>query len=177
MNLFDAIARRHSVRAYQDRPVEREKLQSLFAAVRLAPSARNAQEWRFILVTDPELRKEVCAAGGQPFLKECPVIVAACAETDRRIMRCGEAAYAVDVAIAVDHLCLAATALGLGTCWIGSFDPEAVRLILSIPEETPVVALIALGYAADEAPPAVDKHRLAPEEFLWENGWKQPLER
>lgn len=177
MNLFDAIARRHSVRTYLDRPVEREKLQSLFSAVRLAPSARNAQEWRFVLVTDPELRREAAAAGGQPFLRDCPVIIAACAETDRRIMRCGEAAYAIDVAIAVDHLCLAATALGLGTCWIGSFDPESVRQLLGIPEGTPVVALIALGYAADMARPAVDKHRLAPEEFLWENGWKLPLER
>ncbi len=92
MNIFDTIANRYSVRSYLDKKVEPEKLRSIFSAVRLAPSARNAQEWRFVVVTDPELREQVAKAGGQPFLKECPVIVAACAETDRRAMKCGELA-------------------------------------------------------------------------------------
>ena len=103
MNLFDAIAHRRSVRSFLDKPIEREKLVSIFSAVRLAPSARNAQEWRFILVTDPDLREKVAVAGGQPFLRQCPVIVAACAETDKRVMRCGEPAYPIDVAIAIDR--------------------------------------------------------------------------
>lgn len=171
MNLFEAIAVRRSVRAYQDKPVEREKLESIFAAVRLAPSARNAQEWRFVLVTDPELRSKVAAAGAPPFLKDCPVIVVACAITDRRIMRCGEAAYPIDLAIAIDHLTLAAAAMGLGTCWIGSFESESVREALGIPEGVPIVELVALGYPADEAPHTVDKRRLSVDEIVAENGW------
>ncbi|QQO11453.1 nitroreductase family protein [Breznakiella homolactica] len=177
MNLFDAIAKRHSVRTYLDKPVEPEKLQSIFSAVRLAPSARNGQEWRFIAVTDPELRERVAAAGGQPFLSQCPVIVAACAETDRRVMRCGEMAYPIDVAIAIDHLTLAAAAMGLGTCWVGSFDPQIVREALGIPENAPVVELIALGYSAEEDKPAADKARLKMSEIFWENSWNNPFLR
>jgi nitroreductase len=174
MNLFDAIAGRYSVRAYQDKAIEREKLESIFDAVRLAPSARNAQEWRFIVVTDAELRAKVAAAGGQPFLRECPAIIAACAETDRRPMRCGELAYPIDLAIAIDHLTLAATAMGLGTCWIGSFDAPAVRSVLGIPDEVPVVELVAIGYPADRAPAPANRRRLALDEILMENGWRQP---
>ena len=177
MNLFDAIAHRRSVRSFLDKPIEREKLVSIFSAVRLAPSARNAQEWRFILVTDPDLREKLAAAGGQPFLRQCPVIVAACAETDKRVMRCGEPAYPIDVAIAIDHLTLAATAMGLGTCWIGSFDPEPVKEALQIPKEVPVVELVAMGYPADAERPVADKQRLPLSEILWENGWRKPLER
>ncbi len=173
MNIFDTIANRYSVRSYLDKKVEPEKLRSIFSAVRLAPSARNAQEWRFVVVTDPELREQVAKAGGQPFLKECPVIVAACAETDRRAMKCGELAYTVDLAIAIDHLTLAATAMGLGTCWIGSFDPVMVQDALDIPKEYPVVALLSLGYPAEQGKPAVEKSRLALNDILFENGWRK----
>jgi nitroreductase len=175
MNVFDAITKRYSVRAFQDRPVEYEKLQSIFSAVRLAPSARNAQEWRFILVTDPELRKQVAAAGGQPFLFQCPVIIVVCAETDRRVMRCGELAYPINTAIAIDHLTLTAAALDLGTCWVASFDPAPVRAALDIPGPVPVVELVALGYPAGEKPPGADKPRLKMAEFLWENTWGKPF--
>jgi nitroreductase len=175
MNIFDVIAKRYSVRAFQDRPVEHEKLQSIFSAVRLAPSARNAQEWRFILVTDPKLRRQVAAAGGQPFLSQCPVIVVVCAETDRRVMRCGELAYPIDVAIAIDHLTLTAAALDLGTCWVASFDPQPVRAALNIPGEVPVVELVALGYPAGNTAPGTEKPRIKMAEFLWENTWGKPF--
>ncbi len=171
MNIFDAIANRRSVRAYLDKPVEREKIESIFSAVRLAPSAKNAQEWRFIVVTDARLRALVAEAGGQPFLRNCPAIVVACAETDGRVMRCGETAYPIDLAIAIDHLTLAATAMGVGTCWIGSFDSEPVRDALGIPASVPVAALITLGYPADDTIP--EKHRLRLDEILMENGWKE----
>jgi nitroreductase len=174
MNIFDTIANRYSVRAFSERAVERAKIESIFNAVRLAPSARNTQEWRFVLVTDAKLKASVAEAGGQPFLKECPVIVAACAVTDKRPMRCGELAYPIDIAIAIDHLTLAAVAMGLGTCWIGSFDPIKVRMVLNIPEEVPVVELIALGYPADSAPPPQHKNRLKLSDILMENGWQEP---
>ncbi len=168
MNVFDAIAKRRSVRSFSDKRIEPEKLSSIFNAVRLAPSARNAQEWRFIIVRDPDKRSAVAAAGGQPFLKQCPVIVVACAETDRRPMRCGEVAYPIDLAIAIDHFTLAATAMGLGTCWIGSFDARAVRAALAIPEMVPVVSLLAVGYPNDEA---AEKARLPEERIIAEDGW------
>lgn len=175
MNLFETIAKRRSVRSYLEKPVEREKIESIFNAVRLAPSACNAQEWRFILVTDAELRARIAESGGQPFLKQCPVIVVACALTNRRVMRCGEVAYLVDVALALDHLMLAAEALGLGTCYIGAFDSELVRKELGIPRDVPVPALVSLGYAADGDKPPYAKHRLSIDEILMENRWAEPL--
>ncbi|MDR3144652.1 MAG: nitroreductase family protein [Treponema sp.] len=175
MDIFESIRKRYSVRAFKDKPVEYEKLQAIFQAVREAPSARNAQEWRFILVTNRDLRKQVAAAGGQPFLSRCPIIVAACAETDCRVMRCGEPAYPIDVAIAIDHLTLAAVQLGLGTCWVASFDPAPVKTALGIPPEAPVVALVALGYPEEEEKPGTDKPRLRMSEFLWENAWGTPF--
>jgi nitroreductase len=175
MNVFEAIARRNSVRSYLDKPVEQEKLQMIFSAVRLAPSARNAQEWRFIMVTDPILRKKVAAAGGHLFLFQCPVIIAVCAETNRRVCQCGEMAYPMDVAIAIDHLTLAAVELGLGTCWVASFDAQPVREALDIPGAVPVVELVTLGYPAPGDVLKTDKPRLKMSEFLWENTWEKPF--
>jgi nitroreductase len=153
MTVTQAIATRKSVRSFEDRPVEPEVLQALMEQVRLAPSARNSQEWRFVLVTDPELRKNLAdAAGGQRFVGEAPVIVVACAETDRRLMSCGHPAFLIDVAIAVDHLTLAAVEMGLGTCWIGAFDPQKVREVLGIPPEIEVVQILPLGYPKDPSP-------------------------
>ncbi len=146
MDVFEAIRARKSVRTWQDRPVEPEKLRRVLEAARLAPSARNGQEWRFVVVTDREKRERLAQeASSERFMAGAPVIIAACAETDGRIMRCGQRAYPIDVAIAMDHLSLAAVAEGLGTCWIGSFDPSQVRRILGIPDSVEVVELMPLG--------------------------------
>jgi nitroreductase len=170
MNVYEAIRLRKSVRAYKKDQVEREKIERIFDAVRLAPSARNAQEWRFIVVDDPSVKSRLAReAAGQSFLADCPIIVACCARTDARPMRCGERAYPIDIAIAVDHLTLAAVEEGLGTCWIGSFDAPQTRLILGIPEDVPVVALVALGYPRDPNP--VEKDRDPLTEVLFRNSW------
>ena len=170
MEVYDSIRIRKSVRAYLDKPIEREKLGRVLNAVRLAPSAGNRQEWRFVVVTDPEKRSRLAEeAAGQRFMAEAPVVVAACAETDGKIMRCGEACYPIDVAIAVDHLTLAAVAEGLGTCWIGSFDPDTVRRILEIPEQIVVVELLPLGYPKDPKP--VTKSRLPLETIVCYEKW------
>ncbi len=159
MDVFEAIRARKSVRTYQARPVEPEKLRRVLEAARLAPSARNVQEWRFVVVTDREKRERLAnEASSEHFMAGAPAIIAACAETDGRIMRCGQRAYPIDVAIAIDHLTLAAVAEGLGTCWIGSFDPAEVRRILAIPESVEVVELLPLGYPRDPQP--VRKSRL-----------------
>jgi nitroreductase len=170
MEVIDAIRSRKSVRSYLDKAVEKEKLSRVLEAARMAPSAGNRQEWRFVVVTDPEKRRRLAEeAAGQRFIAEAPVVIAACAQTDGRIMRCGQACYPIDVAIAVDHLTLAAVAEGLGTCWIGSFDPEAVRRILAIPKEIVVVELLPLGYPRDPQP--VAKSRLPIETIVRYESW------
>jgi nitroreductase len=168
MNVHQAIATRKSVRAFADRGVEEEKLRRILESTRLAPSAKNRQEWRFVVVTDPESRSALTeAAYGQSFVGEAPVVVVACAETDHRIMHCGHSAFLVDVSIAIDHLTLAAVEEGLGTCWIGYFDPKEVRKILSIPSEIEVVQLVPLGYPKDPEPSP--KRRLELDDIVhWE---------
>ena len=158
MNVIDAIKTRKSVRAYLDRPVEDTKLSAVLEAARLAPSASNRQEWRFVIVREVETRKKLAyVAGNQEFIAEAPVVIVACAETDEHLMNCGQPCYPIDVAIALDHITLAAVELGLGTCWIGNFDERKVKEILGIPERVRVVELMPLGYPVD--PSVVEKKR------------------
>jgi len=158
MDVIDAIKTRKSVRAYLDRPVEEEKLNLVLEAGRLAPSASNRQEWRFVIVREVEKRVHLAqVAGNQSFIAEAPVVIVACAETDGHLMPCGLSSYPIDVAIALDHMTLAAVASGLGTCWIGDFDESKVKEILGIPEKIRVVELMPLGYPVD--PSAITKKR------------------
>ena len=150
MTVIEPIRKRYSCRAYQDIAVEQEKLDSIFEAARLAPSAKNMQDWRFVVVTDKEKKRRLAkAASNQMFLENAGAIIAACSNSDY-VMRCGQAIGPIDVAIALEHICLQAAELGLATCWIGSFYPEKVRVILDIPEDVAVIELMTLGYPADE---------------------------
>ena len=150
MTVIEPIRKRYSCRAYQDRRIEQEKLDSVFEAARLAPSAKNMQDWRFVIVTDKERKRRLAeAANNQKFIADAGVIIVACSNSDD-VMRCGQAIGPIDVAIALEHICLQATKLGLATCWIGSFYPEKVRAILDIPEDIAVIELMSLGYPADE---------------------------
>ena len=159
MDVYQAIRARKSVRAFRDQEVDDETLTRLFEAVRLAPSAKNSQEWRFVVVRDRDTRERIATEGaGQAFIGRAPVLVVCCAETEGRTMRGGQQAYPIDVAIAIDHLTLAAVAEGLGTCWIGAYDESKVKDILGIPRAIRVVELLPLGYPVD--PAAVDKSRL-----------------
>jgi nitroreductase len=118
-------------------------------ALRYAPSACNFQPWRFILVTDPELRRNVAnAAVGQLWMADAPVIVVGCAFPDEAFKGMGGSGNSaeIDVTIALDHLTLAAVADGLGTCWIGAFDEKKVKRLLEIPRDVKVVAMTPLGY-------------------------------
>jgi nitroreductase len=159
MNVIDAIQTRKSVRQFLSKPVEDDKLQLILSAARLAPSASNRQEWRFVVVRDPETRQRLAdAARGQQFVGEAPVVIVACAATDDHIMPCGLPCFSLDVAIALDHITLAAVEQGLGTCWIGAFHQDQVKQILGIPDEIRVVELMPLGYPADPTP--IEKRRL-----------------
>ena len=150
MTVLEAIRKRYSCRAYQDRPVEPEKLAQLFEAARLAPSARNIQDWRFVAVTDKAARRQLAATTNRPeVFDKAGVIIAACSNSDY-VMRCGQAIGPIDVAIALEHIALQAADSGLATCWIGSFDTEKVRAVLDIPAGIAVIELMALGYPADQ---------------------------
>jgi nitroreductase len=170
MDIYELIRTRKSVRSYQNRSVEQEKLDRLMEAARMAPSASNRQEWRFVVVTDPEQREKLAAAASnQRFVAEAAVVIACCAKSDGHIMKCGLPSYPIDVSIAIDHITLAATAEGLGTCWIGAFDQEAVKKLLGIPDEVKVVQLLTLGYPVD--PSAVSKRRLELDEIVHAERW------
>ena len=171
MDVYEAIITRKSVRAFEDRDVPEDVLQRVFEAVRLAPSASNRQEWRFVVVRDPADRQKLArAANDQEFVGQAPVILACCAETDGHAMPCGQLSYPIDVAIAVDHLTLCAVAEGLGTCWIGAFEEGRVKEILGIPPQIRVVALMPLGYPQDPAP--VAKFRLPVKKIVKWGRWQ-----
>ena len=154
MNIMDAIKARRSIRSYKDQPVEPAKLQQVLEAARLAPSASNRQDWKFIVVQDQQMREALAnACHNQKFVSQAPVVIAVCSTNPTRTMASGQPAAAVDLAIAVDHMTLAAVELGLGTCWIGAFDAPAVAKILGVPSDAAVVHVLPLGYSAD-LPPA-----------------------
>ncbi len=171
MDVFEAIRRRKSVRAFLDRDVPDEMVLALLDAARLAPSASNRQEWRFVVVRDATLRKQLAdAAGGQKSVGEAPVVLVCCAETNGHVMACGQLCYPIDVAIAIDHITLCATAEGLGTCWIGAFDESQVKESLGIPAEIRVVELLPLGWPRDASP--VEKKRLALDDIVKYERWQ-----
>jgi len=147
MNVMKAIQSRRSIRAYDTRGVEEEKLVRILESARLSPSAGNRQERRFVVIKDAKTRKMLCeAARNQTFVAEAPVVIVACSVESEYVMSCGQLAYPIDTAIAVDHMTLQAVEEGLGTCWIGAFDEKKVKEILAIPENVRVVALLPLGY-------------------------------
>ncbi len=170
MNVMDAIRTRKSVRSFLDKPIEDEKLGAVLEAARLAPSASNRQEWRFIVVKDEDMRKQIAeAAKNQTFVGEAPVVIAACAEGVNHIMACGQLSYPIDVAIALDHITLAAVELGLGTCWIAAFDEKKVKSLLGIPDKIRVVELMPIGYPSDNS--AVPKKRTALDSIVMYEKW------
>ncbi len=169
MGVLNQIKDRYSVRKYEDRPVEPEKLEAVLEAARLAPSARNVQEWRFVVVQDAAMRARLAeAAHGQTFVGEAPVVIACCAVDTHYVMRCGQCAHPIDVAIAIEHMALQAVEEGLGTCWIGSFHPDQVRALLDIPADIMVVELLTLGYPADSAP---EKKRVPLSDIVSRETW------
>lgn len=151
MDILEAIRNRRSVRAFADKPVPAKVMQRMRQALRYAPSACNIQPWHFVLVEDAKLRQAVAtAANGQDWMAQAPVIVVACGFPDQAYKHMGGYGNSVDVdvAIAIDHLTLAAVAEGLGTCWIGAFSENKVKKLLGMPASVKIVAMTPLGYPA-----------------------------
>jgi len=154
MDVSMAIRKRRSIRSYQDREIDEATLNQVIEAARLAPSANNRQEWKFIVVREKVVRQRLAeAANRQTFIAQAPVIIVACATESQSVMMCGQPRYTVDVSIAVAFMLLQAAGLGLGTCWIGAFDEAAVKNILRVPDNIRVVAITPLGYPTGEYPP------------------------
>ena len=147
MDIYEAIKNRRSVRSYQEKDISEEVLSRIFDAARSAPSANNIQPWKFIIVKDKRLRGEVAKhCWNQRFIAEAPVIIVACGLPTTSKIGGYQSSVFVDIAIAVDHLTLAARAEGLGTCWIGAFDNAKLKQLLNIPKEANVVVVTPLGY-------------------------------
>ena len=170
MDVMTAIRERRSIRSYQNREIEEEKLERVLEAGRLAPSARNMQEWKFVVVRDPELRRKMIdVANGQKFVGEAPVVIAACATKTDHVMSCGLPNHPIDTAIAITNMTLQAVAEGLGTCWVGAFKQDEVKSLLGIPEHVCVVELLPLGYPTDQ--PAA-RSRKPLDEIVCYDGWQ-----
>ncbi|HYX08984.1 MAG TPA: nitroreductase family protein [Bacteroidales bacterium] len=151
---FEELAKqRYSSRHYQPRPIEREKLKKVLEAARVAPSAANKQPWKFYVFEGHESVLCIAEAYHREWLKDAPIVIVACADHEKSWKRAsdGKDHADIDVAIAVDHMTLQATDLGLATCWICNFDPEKCRQILNLPENIEPVVILPLVYPSDQA--------------------------
>ena len=167
MNFAELIAKRQSDRKYDlTRPVETEKIERCIESARLAPSACNAQPWKYIAITDPELRKKIgdCAAdlGMNKFCADAPMIVVLVLEKPNLASKIGSVLKGkeytlIDIGIAAAHFCLQATESGLGTCMVGWFDEKKVRKLLGIPSSKRVPLLITAGYPDSPLRPKIRK--------------------
>lgn len=154
MDFLKLAEARRSVRAYQSIPVEEEKLSQVLEAARLAPTASNLQPFRLIVVHTQGKEAELRRIYDKEWFVQAPLIICACGvPAEAWVREDGSTFHQVDVAIVMDHLILAATALGLGTCWVAAFDVRAAREVFGIPMVVEPLVMTPLGYPADEPPP------------------------
>jgi nitroreductase len=147
VDVFEAIDSRYSVRGYKPDPVSDDALRQVLEAARQAPTAANKQPFRIVVIHTKGREKELARVYGRPWLLQAPLVLAVIAVPGEAWRRMDDKPYdEVDATIAMDHLVLAATALGLGTCWIAAFDPAAVRDMLGLPDDVEPIALTPLGY-------------------------------
>ena len=150
MEFFELINKRYSVRAYQAKPVEQEKLTKVLEAANLAPTAANRQPFRIIVIHTQGKEADLKRIYHRDWFSQAPLVICFCAMTSEAWSRMDGKNYAdVDATIAMDHLILAAADLGLGTCWIAAFDPKAAREVLGLPDDVEPLAFTSLGYPAD----------------------------
>ncbi len=181
---FDQILRRRrSTRSFDSRPVTEKDVISMVEAARLAPSACNSQTWRFVTVTRREIIRKICYEAMRPvipnkWLEQAPLVFVGCSQLDVIANRIGSGVtgieyYQIDLGIAMEHMVLKATELGLGTCWIGWFDESTLKKILEIPNKIKVSALLAVGYPKDES--SKKRKRKPLEKIVFSEKWGQPF--
>ena len=178
MNVFKAIIERRSIRKFEKKEVDNKLIGVMLYMATLAPSAGNTQEWSFIVVKEEEIKEKLSrAALDQKFIAEAPVVIVVCADLAKISLRYGkrgELLYAIqDTALAIQNILLSAHALGLGACFVGAFDEERVKSILEIPDNVRPLALIPVGYPAEQPkmPP-----RIPFENLTWLNKYGRKLE-
>jgi nitroreductase len=158
MDMLPEILRRRSVRSFTSQQVDKDQLERIIEAGRLAPSAKNRQEWRFVVIQKKEVRQKMMeAAFGQDYVGQAPVIVAVCTTNIDYRMPNGQASYPVDLAFAASHIVLQAVHEGLGTCCLTTFDEQEVREILTVPFSMRVVLIVLIGHATEEPEPTPRK--------------------
>lgn len=143
MSVLNLIKKRRSIRAYKEKNVEHKKIRKVLNAARWAPSASNTQPWEFIVIRDADTKKKIAEIKGQHFLAEAPVLIAFVTNPRQSSF------HKVDGSLATQNFQLAAWALGLGTCWIGTFNREKVKELLEIPETKHLLTVMPLGYPAE----------------------------
>lgn len=179
--LLDLINKRRSVRNYENRPISKEDLLKCIEAARLAPSACNAQPWKFIIVDDVVLKNQICESAFKgiysinSFAIKAPVLIVVVSEREKFLSAIGgyhrgTQYYLLDIGIACEHLILQAAELGIGSCWIGWFNEKAVKKILNIPKNKKVDIIISLGYYSDNN--VLKKTRKSQEEISSFNNYK-----
>ncbi|HPU00365.1 MAG: nitroreductase [Firmicutes bacterium] len=178
MDLYEALEGRRSIRKYTADPVPDETLQKLLQAARLAPSWKNGQCWRFIVVRDPSRKQQLSASlpDGNPCkraIAEAPVVIVLCADPHASGHQDGKDYYLLDAGLAMQQLMLAAHAEGLGTCWVALFDEAAARPACHVPEPYRIVALTPLGVPAHQPSP---RPRRELKEIVFAEEWGKPLE-
>jgi len=167
MNVFDAMTSRRSVRHFEKKDVDDNLIGVMLYMATQAPSAGNTQDWHFVVVKDEEQKERLAkAALRQGFILEAPVVIVVCSDLEKISMKFGkrgEMLYsAQNTAAAVQNMMLSATALGLGTCWVGAFDEEEVKSVLELPDNVRPMVIIPVGYPA-ETP---RKHEKVPFEYV-----------
>jgi nitroreductase len=169
MDLFEAVEKRRSIRKFKTDPVPVEDLKKILEAGRLAPSGGNHQPWSFVVVRDSETKKALAnAANLQRFIADAGIVLVALG--DPSVSR---SLHRQDPMIAIEHMVLAATALGYGTCWIGAFNEDEVKKIVKVPENLVVIALLPIG-VPDEKP--LPRPRKAFKEVFFKEAYGKPLE-
>ena len=184
MELFEAIGTRRSVRKYQNRQIEEEKLQKVLDAVRMSPSWANMQCWRMVVVKDRAVREKLSDLSyvesffapkgyktnpSKKALAEAPVVIVLCADPANSGTLWGQQYYLVDCGIAAQNLMLAARGEGLGSVFVGVYEEEKVRELLGIPNNVRVVGLFPLGYPTEEG--KVGPQRKPLEEICFTGQW------
>lgn len=164
MNFLELAKQRYSVRSYQNREVEHEKLIQILEAGQIAPSAVNKQPWHFYVYNTEESLQKIRPVYYREWFKEAPLVIVICGKHNEAWHRKADSKdhTDVDISIAVDHMTLAATSIGLGSCWICNFEPKLCREAMDLAEGEEPIAILSIGYPADQAP---EKKRKSIEEI------------
>lgn len=169
MDLFETVEKRRSIRKFKPNPIPDKDLKKILEAGRLAPSGGNRQPWSFIVVRKPETKKKLAAVANlQRFIADADTVLIALGDP-----AASKSLYKQDPMIAIEHMVLASTALGYGTCWIGAFNENDVKEIAKVPENMTVIALLPIGIPDENPPP---KPRRAFKEVFFKESYGKPME-